>query len=121
MIFRYTTESDSESINFKLEAWFTPKTEESIDYARHCKRINKRIKQKTNDIKDVMGYDKYYIVDLDIRPSGINFGKKSYMSCKIMLFPTSGNIEQNKFLEIIQKIFEDDEYLSFTPNKKVAT
>jgi hypothetical protein len=121
MIFRYTTELDSDSIHYKLEAWFSPKTNNLVDYVKHCKRISKRLKQKINDIRGEIGYDKYSIVDLDIRPSGIIFNKKSYMSCKILLFPTNGNISEKTFLDIIQKIFEEDEYLSFTPNKKVAT
>ena len=114
--FRFVDETEGKTFNLKVECWFTPKTEEEKDYKRYVNSFLKRIKQMTYDIKDLIGYDEY-IVNLDMRPSGIKFGKSSYMCSEIMLFSEKA-IDVETYLSMLNTLFKQDQYFSFYQNKK---
>lgn len=120
MGFRYTVDEDEDSISLKVESWCTPQTKKNIDYKKHIKKILKRIKQMTFNQIPFFGYDESYIIDLDIRSSGVEYNKKSYMACQIMLSKTMNELKLKDYIISLEKILDSDEYLTFTKTKKVT-
>ena len=79
------------SVYINISAWANPtKQDDEISYTRVIKDINKKIKQDLFNylnLNETSGFIKNNtIVDLDIRESGIKYGKRSFMSCEITLF-----------------------------------
>lgn len=117
------------SIYINISAWSDPLNSGDVKYTRVIKDINKKVKQtlfnylsvnKTCFLKDST------IVDLDIRESGIKFGKRSFISCEITLFQLeeiSINSDKIKIAlsdlisMVIDKVFETDEYFKFYKKK----
>ena len=60
---------------------------ENLNYGYYLRNVRKKIKQKLNNSlnKDLFHNHKY-IVDLDMRTSGLSVEKRSFMSCEITLF-----------------------------------
>ena len=76
------------SIYINLSAWGQPmKKTENINYNNVISNLRKQIKHNINSTIDINDFhhDKY-IVDLDMRSSGISDEKRSFMSCEITLF-----------------------------------
>ena len=85
------------SVYINLSAW--GELNESIDVINYDSVINKlrkNIKQNINSIIDKKDFHiNRYIVDMDMRSSGISSEKRSFMSCEITLFQKN-NIPINK-------------------------
>ena len=85
------------SIYINLSAWGELiKEEEELNYESVIDKLRNRIKQNIN--KTIIGEDFHkgrYIVDLDMRSSGISKHKRSFMSCEITLFQKN-NIPVNQ-------------------------
>lgn len=132
MNYRYTQEIFENTICLKVEAWVSLKKDTEANTNRHSSKLLKRIKQMTFDCRNVFNYDDKYIIDLDLRTSGLAFGKKSYMGCQIMLSENSKprvsfgcceteaeqrKIDVENYLEQLNSLFENDSIFSFSPNK----
>lgn len=117
MNFKYKIEGSEECINIKIESWCTPKIQENINYKNHIKSIQKKVRQMTYEYKDRFNYDEDYIVDLDIRYSGVEYGKLSYMSCQIMLFKTQNEIDETGYLNKIEEILNSDDFFKYSKDK----
>ena len=118
------------SVYINISAWANPtKQDDEVSYTRVIKDINKKIKQDLFNylnLNETSGFIKNNtIVDLDIRESGIKYGKRSFMSCEITLFQTEEiSIVSEKIKSslndvitmLINKVFENDE--NFEYNKK---
>ena len=117
------------SIYINLSAWGELKEKEgdNINYDNIINQLRKKIKQHINttlDIKDF--YHNKYIVDLDMRSSGINTHKRSFMSCEITLYQKN-NIPVNKPLiinsarsiidSVINKCLETQNHFTFYKTK----
>ena len=77
---------DPRTIYLSLSAWGESLTEED-NYDSVLNNLRKKVKQKLyTNIKDSNYNTDRYIVDLDMRSSGITKSKRSYMSCEITLF-----------------------------------
>ena len=89
------------SIYINLSAWGEVKTEdESINYDGVINKLRKEIKHNINSTLNPEDfYKNKYIVDLDMRSSGITTKKRSFMSCEITLYQKN-NISVNKPLII---------------------
>ena len=76
------------SIYISLSAWGQLlKEENEIDYDRIINKIRKDIKRTLNvNLNKEDFHNDKYIVDLDMRSSGISYKKRSFMSCEITLF-----------------------------------
>lgn len=117
------------SIYINISSWAEPLSDYEDDYNKIIKNIDKKIRQTiynflsenktTHFLKDKT------IVDLDLRESGIKFGKRSFMCCEVTLFQkeeTSINSESTKralnlvSTMIIEEIL--DKNLDFKFNKK---
>jgi hypothetical protein len=115
------------TIYLNVSAWGKPLTEEE-DYDKVINRLRKTIKQ---NLFSKVGHNNFekerYIVDLDMRSSGISQKKRSFMSCEITLFqkekiPVNNPLmveESNKLItEIIDQCFEENNYFEFYKTKK---
>jgi hypothetical protein len=119
------------SVYVNISAWAEPtKQDDEVNYTRVIKDINKKIKQ---DLFNYFNFDNYSgfiknntIVDLDIRESGIKYGKRSFMSCEITLFQTEEisivsektKTSLNDVIKmLIDKVFEKDENFKYHKKK----
>ena len=115
------------SIYLNIQSWVTPKHE-----FENCNRVvsdlSKSIKNSVYEIIDTWLFKPNYIVDLDLRTSGIVYGKKSFMNLEITFFMV-GEIDfkdpKIKFSlkricrEIYHKNFMQNPNFEFTLSKKV--
>ncbi len=88
---------NSKSIYISLCAWgeLNPTTD-IINYDNVISKLRKQIKHNINSIIDTKDFHKdKYIVDLDMRSSGISNKKRSFMSCEITLYQKN-NLPVNK-------------------------
>jgi hypothetical protein len=83
----------SKAVYINISAWAEPQDNETISYNRVIKDINKKIRQTLFNIFDTKTEKEIKnnntIVDLDIRESGIRYGKRSFTNCEITLFLNS--------------------------------
>jgi hypothetical protein len=83
----------SKAVYINISAWAEPQDNETITYSRVIKDINKKIRQTLFNIFDTKTEKEIKknntIVDLDIRESGIRYGKRSFTNCEITLFLNS--------------------------------
>ena len=119
------------SIYISISSWAEPKYQEGINYHREIKELNKKIKQllfnnfnsnpESDFLKDLS------IVDLDIRESGIKYGKRSFLNCEITLFlKNQMSVESEQMAynmnvivpTIIKNIFENNKIFYFHKRKK---
>lgn len=132
VIFGCVDNKNPKSIYINISAWAEPKFEEDfeIDYSRTIKNINKKLKQDLFNYlsnNESFGFIKNHtIIDLDIRESGIKFGKRSFMSCEITLFQAeeisinsdSVKTSLKKILNmLIKNVFEEDEAFKYHKKK----
>ena len=118
---------NSKTIYLNISSWGKPIEDLEQDYEKVIKGIRKRILQHTyNILLDTNFKRDNTIVDLDMRSSGINFNKKSFMSCEITLFqkifnPVNSDISIKSIKDIsnsiITNIFEPNEFFKFTKKK----
>lgn len=119
------------AVYINLSAWADPIQDEDINYGKVIRSINKKIKQTlyqsfSSDVQN--GFmEERSIIDLDIRESGIRYGKRSFTSCEITLFldietPVTSELMKNKLniitTLIIDNVFDNSEYFKFTRKKK---
>ena len=121
-------DKDPKSLLISFSAWSEPKYKDyDLDYNKIIKQLNKDIKQTIfSNVDGKLFLKKNNIIYLDIRESGINFGKQSYMSCEITLFQThrfklQDKVIQNKIYEliniVIHDVFINHKYFKFYKNK----
>lgn len=118
----------SNSLYISISTWAKPKVESTIDYDKITRKLNKKISTYVyNNVDKDLFDNKFAIVDLDLRTSGIRFDKRSYMNCDITLYKkTKASIEDeniddavNKILDgVIKDVLNKSEYFSFHKTKK---
>ena len=96
IVFGSVNNKHPKTIYINISAWAEPiyDGEDNTNYAKIIKDFHKKIKQElfiffdsNSDITSDYEKEKT-IVDLDIRESGIRYGKRSFMNCEITLFLT---------------------------------
>lgn len=92
------------SVYINLSAWGELKNNnEELNYEKIISLLRKNIKHNINNNISVEDFHKNkYIVDLDMRSSGINKTKRSFMSCEVTLFQKN-NIPVNQYY-IIKRV-----------------
>jgi hypothetical protein len=122
---------NAKSVYINLSSWVEPKEkDEDINYNRCIKNINKKIRQTVYNLLNTENtpfLKNLTIIDLDIRESGIRYGKRSFMSCEITLY-TSDEIPINDeymkdtlakiYLSVIKNVFDTNEIFNFNKKKK---
>jgi hypothetical protein len=118
------------SVYVNLTSWVEPKTDDEFDYDKVIKKLHKKIKQTIYNYLNAELKPKFIknttIIDLDLRESGIKFGKRSFMSCEINLFqiedyPINSEIIKDSLNKIVllvtEKNFEMDEHFNYFKKK----
>ena len=73
------------SLYLNLQTWVEPK-EESENWTRIVLNMSRSIKHSVYDNIDKNLFDEKFIVDMDLRTSGLQLKKKSFMNLEINLF-----------------------------------
>jgi hypothetical protein len=115
------------SVYLNLESWVTPK-DDYENWDRIVSNLSRNIKHTIHYVLDKTYFKSDYIVDLDLRASGINYGKKSFMSLEVTFYLNGecdfkDTILKDKLKRIAKEIyiesFKKSEYFEFTLTKKV--
>jgi hypothetical protein len=115
------------SVYLNIESWVTPK-DEYENWERIVSNLSRNIKHTIYNVLDRNFFKLDYIVDLDLRASGINYGKKSFMSLEVTFYLKGEHdfkdiILKEKLKKIAREIyiesFKKSEYFEFTISKKV--
>jgi hypothetical protein len=90
VVFGSVNNKKPKAIYINISAWVDPIDEKGVNYNQIIRTLNKKLKQNLfnyfiSENNDVFDKDRT-IVDLDIRESGIRYGKRSFMNCEITLF-----------------------------------
>jgi hypothetical protein len=120
----------SKAVYINISAWAEPQDKELISYNRVIKDINKKIRQTLFNIFDTKTEIEIKknntIVDLDIRESGIRYGKRSFTNCEITLFlnseiPVNSENMKDKLNFVTEKIinscFDNNKIFKFHKKK----
>ena len=115
------------SVYLNIESWVTPK-DDYENWERIVSNLSRNIKHTIYNVLDRNFFKLDYIVDLDLRASGINYGKKSFMSLEVTFYLKGEHdfkdiILKEKLKKIAREIyiesFKKIEYFEFTISKKV--
>ena len=101
---------ESKSLYINLCAWGQlDKLDENTNYDYFLSNIRKKIKQKLNNsLNEELFHNHKYIVDLDMRTSGLSVEKRSFMSCEITLYQKRYlPLNKHRILESTKKIIND--------------
>lgn len=119
----------SKAVYINISAWAEPTDENENNYNRVIRDINKKVKQSLYNLFDTQRESEFIkertIVDLDIRESGIKFGKRSFTNCELTLFlnheiPVNSDIMRPMLDEVVKMLVSDifDTNKSFKFHKK---
>jgi hypothetical protein len=109
------------SIYFNLQSWVEPKIFE-MNWTRIISIITRNIKVVLSEVLNKNLFSDKYIVDLDLRSSGITMKKRSFMNLEITLFlkiPTEFKSievrnEVKKYIDTInQECFKNNKFFNF--------
>jgi len=121
-----------DSINLKslylnIQTWVEP-IEESENWTRVVLNLSRGVKHSIYETIDKTIFTDKFIVDLDLRSSGLNMGKKSFMNLEINFYLQDENLDiksteiKNALQEITKQIFKTNflknEYFNFYLTKK---
>jgi hypothetical protein len=117
---------DFKSIYINLQSWVTPQ-KEFENFIRIVKNLERSIKHSVFNTIDENILRKNSIVDLDLRHSGITFGKKSFFNLEINLYlkkeiDFKSSILKTSVKKIITSIYNENiinnKYFDFSLNKE---
>jgi hypothetical protein len=121
----------SKAVYINISAWAEPIDDDVVSYSRVIRDINKNIKQNLfnvfNNDEDCEFIKDRTIVDLDIRESGIKYGKRSFTNCEITLFlnneiPVNSDIMRpmldNIVNILVDDVFDNNKTFNFHRKKK---
>ena len=103
------------SIYIVLQTWVEPKVEFD-NWTRVTGNLKRQIQHTLLEVVDNIHFEKHNIIDLDLRTSGIQLSKKSFMNLEITLFLKNKNedfkspILRNRIKQIISSVYVDDLY-----------
>ena len=121
-----------DSINLKslylnIQTWVEP-IEESENWTRVVLNLSRGVKHSIYKTIDKKIFTDKFIVDLDLRSSGLNIGKKSFMNLEINFYLQEEGLDikgtelKNTLQEITKQIFKTNftknEYFNFYLTKK---
>ena len=75
------------SVYINIQSWVEPK-KVLENWGREVSYLNRLVKQLLLEISDKFMFYSKFIVDLDLRTSGILYGKKSFLNLEINLYVT---------------------------------
>lgn len=114
------------SVYLNLQSWVSPK-DDSENWERLVSNFGKAIKSSIYEELNRDLFKEKYIVDLDLRSSGIVVGKKSFMNLEITFFLNKEiDFKDNKLKDSLRQItrriylvdFKKNKHFEFTLSKK---
>jgi len=114
------------SIYINLQSWVSPK-DEYDNWNRIVSNLSREIKHSVYESNNLKIFQEKTIVDLDLRTSGILYGKKSFLNLEINLYVTeeidfkSTEIKEsikNIIQTIYKKNIQKNKYFEFSNVKK---
>lgn len=131
IVFGSVNNRHPKAVYINISAWAEPLSENEDNYGRAIKDINKKVKQSLYNSFSSDNFSEFMcdrtIVDLDIRESGIRFGKRSYMNCEITLFLNSEMPVNSEFMKpqldevlgmVIKSTFDSSKVFKFHKRKR---
>jgi hypothetical protein len=118
------------SLYLNIQTWVEP-VEECENWNRVVLNMSRNIKHSVYESVNKQIFDDKYIVDLDLRSSGLNVNKKSFMNLEVNFFILENEINfksleiKESLKKITNKIFQNNflnnEYFKFYLTKKGKT
>jgi hypothetical protein len=114
------------SVYINIQSWVSPKNDYD-NWNRIVGNLSREIKHTIFETIDTNVFENKTIVDLDLRTSGINFGKKSFLNLEINLFTSNElDFKSNELKDSVKKIIRSindynikaNNYFDFTLTKK---
>ncbi len=115
------------SLYLSISSWGKPKIDEDVNYDKILSSINNKLKRVvSNKLNTDMFDSRRYIIDFDMKSSGIRYGKKSFMNCEITLYQklklklSENNLQielKNIIDDVIKEVFNENKYFSFEKKK----
>lgn len=87
MVYGTVDSLELKSLYLNIQTWVEPKVEEE-NWNRVVLNMSRSIKHSVLETLDTKLFKDNFIVDVDLRSSGINLGKKSFMNVEINLYLT---------------------------------
>lgn len=115
------------SIYLNIQTWVDPKVDIVEGWDRIISNLSRQIKHTIYDVLNRNFFEDKFILDLDLRSSGIQYGKKSFLNLEItffikeqILFKSNNlKIEMKKLTQILfSENFKDNKYFDFNISKK---
>jgi hypothetical protein len=120
------------SLYLNIQTWVEPK-QDTENWSRVVLNLNRAVKHSVYEHIDKTMFDDKFIVDLDLRTSGLQLKKKSFMNLEINLFLNDEVDFKSLILkrnlkkltkDIFSDVFTNNEYFKFyltkNGNSKVA-
>ena len=106
------------SIYLNIQTWVEPKKDVE-NWSRVVLNMSRSIKHSIYDKVKNSFFDDKFIVDLDLRSSGLALNKKSFMNLEINFYLNQENLEfkDNKIKNSLQKITSEIFNRNFNNNK----
>lgn len=113
------------SLYINIQCWVQPK-EEYDNWVRVVGNLSREVKHAVLESLNTTQFKNDFIVDLDLRTSGINVGKKSFMNLEVTLFLNTeidfkSTSVKNSVKMILREIYKEcvlkNKYFSFTSSK----
>jgi hypothetical protein len=113
------------SLYLNIQSWVQPK-DEYDNWDRIVSNLSREIKHSVLESLNTKYYKSFFIVDLDLRTSGIQVDKKSFMNLEINLFTNvemdfKSNEIKDSIRMIIRQIYKDcvikNKFFLFYPSK----
>jgi hypothetical protein len=112
------------SIYIVIQSWVEP-TKEVNNWDRVTGNLKRQIQHNLLESVDVLTFEKHSIVDLDLRTSGIQMDKRSFLNLEITLFLKNKDEDfkslflRDKIKKIVTSVYTDELYTSeyFTLSK----
>jgi len=114
------------SIYLNIQTWVQPKCEIN-NPQRSVGMLSKKIKHTTLDNLNRSLFKNNVIVDVDLRPSGIQLNKKSFMNLEFVFYVTDKELDiksetiKNTMVHItdslVRNVFQQNDYFTFSRTK----
>lgn len=113
-----TVDSKSfKSIYINVQSWVSPKNYDER-WERVVSNFNREIKQTISGTLNNDLFSNKFMTDLDLRHSGIEYGKKSFMNFEVTLFiNTNIDFKSEVIKNEVKKIVSSISKENFSPNK----
>jgi hypothetical protein len=118
------------SLYLNIQTWVEP-IYESDNWSRTVLNLSRGVKHSVYESLNNKIFDTKFIVDLDLRSSGLNLGKKSFMNLEVNFYVIEENHDfkskqiKDTLLKITNKIyndnFYDNNYFKFYLTKKIKS